>query len=158
MKFCFLGYHTNTYTSAFRGAFSDINKTACILNNGSSFANRLSPCFQRMLPGATGCMETSRLSDSDGCQATCVKWLINGRKPHLHDFSFQAQNRKHFFHFLLHKTGFDDKQKCKCPKKQRFSGCVNSTEDGHGGWNAMLARGYCTTLLCCTQRQGAHCP
>ena len=73
MKFCFLGYHTNTYTSAFRGAFSDINKTACILNNGGSFVNRLSPCFQIMLPGATGCMETSRLSDSDGCQATCVK-------------------------------------------------------------------------------------
>ena len=67
------GYHTNTYTRAFRGAFSDINKTACILNNGGSFVNRLSPCFQRMLPGATGCMETSRLSDSDGCQATCVK-------------------------------------------------------------------------------------
>ena len=29
--------------------------------------------FQIMLLGATGCMETSRLSDSDGYQATCVK-------------------------------------------------------------------------------------
>ena len=101
-------------------------KTACVLIDGGFFCTSIvclykKKNFQIMLLGATGCMETSRLSDSDGCQATCVKWLINGRKLHLHDFTFQAQNRKYlFFIFYFTKLDFDDKQKCKCPKKQRF--------------------------------------
>ena len=70
----FLEVIIQTNTNDFLGTISEID----ILNNGGFFCTSVVSLykkenFQIMLLGATGCMETSRLSDSDGCQATCVK-------------------------------------------------------------------------------------
>ena len=113
--------------------------------------------FFIMIVGATGCIETSHLSDSDGCQATCVdviNWCLQSFWFMHNATSFKIGRTKSGIFLWWDKSGEGMiSESVNVSKKRIFlAGCVNLTWDGHGGWSKT-----CTSLqgksMCVTFRE-----